>query len=102
MSGLPSEIWQARFFGAQRGFEFMRMQAVNPANTLIARHPCLYRIVGYRLTLAYDLWLLKHCTHIHMVGDDWNLSRGARLERMKARQWGISELKPRERDKNEE
>ena len=33
------------------------------------------------------------CTHIHMVGDDWQLSKGARLERMKARQWGIEELK---------
>ena len=102
MSGLPAEIWQARFLGAQRGFEFIGMQAVNPADTLIARHPWLYRIVGYRLTLAYDLWLLRHCTHIHMVGDDWHLSRGARLERMKARQWGIQELKPRERDKNDE
>ena len=33
------------------------------------------------------------CTHIHMVGDDWQMSRGARLERMKASKWGISELK---------
>lgn len=57
----------------------------------VVRNPWLYKIVGYRLTLAYDLWLLKHCTHIHMVGDDWRQSRGARLERMKARQWGIKE-----------
>ena len=93
MSGLPSEIWRARFYGAYFGLMHRGIRAVNPADTLIARHPWLYRIVGYRMTLAYDLWLLKHCTHIHMVGDDWRQSRGARLERMKAREWGIAELK---------
>ena len=86
MSGLPDNIWYARFFGAQCGLERMGMQAVNPADTIIARHPWLYRIVGYRLTLWYDLQLLKRCDH-------WQQSRGARLERMKARQWGIKELK---------
>ena len=71
----------------------MGMQAVNPADTLIARHPWLYKIVGYRLTLWYDLQLLKRCDLFTMVGDDWQQSRGARLERMKAREWGIKELK---------
>lgn len=93
MSGLPAEIWRARFYGAYFGLKHRGIRAVNPADTLIARHPWLYRIVGYRMTLWYDLWLLKHCTHIHMVGDDWRQSRGARLERMKAREWGIAELK---------
>ena len=93
MSGLPAEIWRARFYGAYFGLKHRGIRAVNPADTVIARHPWLYRIVGYRMTLWYDLWLLKHCTHIHMVGDDWRQSRGARLERMKAREWGIAELK---------
>ena len=93
MSGLPAEIWRARFYGAYFGLKHRGIRAVNPADTLIARHPWLYRIIGYRMTLWYDLWLLKHCTHIHMVGDDWRQSRGARLERMKAREWGIAELK---------
>ena len=65
---------------------------VNPIHVWACRWPWLYRLAGYRLTLAYDLWLLKRCTHIHMVGDDWRQSRGARLERMKAREWGIEEL----------
>ena len=93
MSGLPAEIWRARFYGAYFGLKHRGIRAVNPADTLIARHPWLYRIVGYRMTLWYDLWLLKHCTHIHMVGDDWRQSRGARLERLKARHWVIPELK---------
>ena len=93
MSGLPSEIWRARFYGAYFGLMHRGIKSVNPADTLIARHPWLYQIVGYRLTLAYDLYLLKRCTHYTMVGDDWQQSRGARLERMKARDWGIEELK---------
>ena len=93
MSGLPANIWHARFFGAQCGLERMGMQAVNPADTLIARHPWLYRLVGYRWTLWYDLQLLKRCDLFTMVGDDWHQSRGARLERLKARKWGIPEFK---------
>lgn len=94
MSGLPEFIWWNRFRLAQYELEAKRgnMKVVNPADTIIAKHPWLYKIVGYRLTLAYDLWLMKHCTHIYMVGDDWQQSRGARLERMKAREWNIKIL----------
>ena len=98
MSGLPSEIWRARFYGAYFGLKLRGINAVNPADTLIARHPWLYQLVGYRLTLWYDLRLLKRCTHIYMVCSDWQQSRGARLERLKAREWGIAELKPCEHD----
>ena len=93
MSGLPEHFWRARFAIKADWLRTFGHEVVNPANTVIAKHQWLYRIVGYRLTLAYDLRLLRHCTHIHMVGDDWQLSKGARLERMKARQWGIEELK---------
>ena len=69
------------------------IRIVNPARVWACRWPWLYRIVGYRLTLWYDLQLLKRCDLFTMVGDDWQQSRGARLERMKARQWGIQEMK---------
>ena len=93
MSGLPSEIWLARFYGAYFGLMRRGYKVVNPADTIIARHPWIYKIVGYRFTLWYDLQLLKRCDLFTMVGDDWQQSRGARLERLKAREWGISELK---------
>ena len=93
MSGLPENIWYARFYGAECGLARMGLRAVNPARTIIAMHPWLYRIVGYRLTLWYDLQLLKRCDLFTMVGDDWQHSRGARLERLKARKWGIPEMK---------
>ena len=89
MSGLHRDLWRARFFGAYFGLQRHGIDAVNPSDTIIARHPWLYWIIGYRLTLWYDLRLLRSCTHIYMVGDDWHRSRGARLERMKARQWNI-------------
>lgn len=92
MSGLPNRVWRMRFKRAEWRLWWQCYDVINPADTIIARHPWLYKIVGYRLTLAFDLWLLRHCTHIKMVGDDWHLSRGARLERMKAREWGIEEL----------
>lgn len=93
MSGLPEDTWRWRFATTQIIMEIRGYKAVNPADTIIARHPWLYKIVGYRFTLWYDLRLLRRCTHIHMLGNDWRLSRGARLERMKARQWGIEELR---------
>ena len=93
MSGLPYKIWWSRFAQRELLFRIQGYLVVNPADTIIARHPWLYKIVGYRFTLWYDLHLLKRCTHIFMVGNDWRLSRGARLERMKARKWNIKELK---------
>lgn len=97
MSGLPEQTWRWRFASMQVLLEWNNcdIRVVNPADTFIARHPWLYRIVGYRLTLWYDLQLLRRCTHIYMIGTDWQQSRGARLERMKARQWNIQELKQR-------
>ena len=91
MSGLPSYIWQNRFRLEKYRLEWEHagVEVVNPAESVIARHPWLYRIVGYRRTLAYDLWLLRQCTHIRMVGNDWQQSRGARLERLKAREYGL-------------
>ena len=93
MSGLPENIWYARFFGAECGLAQIGLRAGLTARTFIARHLWLYRIIGYRLTLWYDLQLLKRCDLFTMVGDDWQQSRGARLERLKARQWNIKELK---------
>ena len=93
MSGLPEHFWRVRFSIKADWLRTFGHEVVNPADTVIARHPWLYRIVGYRLTLWYDLLMLRRCTHICMVGNDWQQSRGARLERMKAREWGIVELK---------
>ena len=94
MSGLPREQYLEMFMRAEQSLRDRGYQRiVNPIRVWACRWPWLYRIVGYRLTLAYDLWLLKHCYYIFMVGNDWYQSRGARLERMKALKWGVKELK---------
>ena len=92
MSGLPSNTWRRRFCSTEVLLKMRGYEVVNPAETIIARHLWLYRIIGYRLTLLYDLRLLKRCDLFTMVGNDWKKSRGARLERLKSRQWGIAEL----------
>lgn len=92
MSGVKRKVWMHRFSMCQIFLETKGCEVVNPADTLIAWWPWLYRIVGYRLTLWYDLRLLRWCDAIFMVGNDWHLSRGARLERMKAREWNIKLL----------
>ena len=92
MSHVPRDTWRWRFATVQKILEEQGWLVVNPADTIIARHPWLYRLVGYRLTLWYDLRLLKRCTYIFMVGPGWRDSRGVRLERMKAQQWNIKIL----------
>jgi hypothetical protein len=93
MSGLAEHFWRVRFAIKSDWLRTFGHEVVNPAATVIAKHLWLYRIVGYRWTLWYDLQLLKRCDLFTMVGDDWRQSRGARLERMKARKWNIKELK---------
>ena len=93
MSGLSDDQWRMRFAECDAILTLEGYKVVNPARTIIASHPWLYRIVGYRLTLWYNLRLLRRCDSIFMVGSDWRDSRGARLERMKARKWGIKEIK---------
>lgn len=94
MSGVPRDQYLEMFRRAEQSLRDRGYQRiVNPIRVWACRWPWLYRIVGYRLTLWYDLRLLKRCTHIFMVGPGWRDSRGARLERMKAREWGIEEIK---------
>ena len=93
ISGLHHDVWWVRFIWRECEVTREGYEVVNPARTIIGRHKWLYRIVGYRWTLWYDLQLLKRCDLFTMVGDDWHQSRGARLERLKARQWRITELK---------
>lgn len=52
---------------------------VNPTRVWACRFPWLYRLVGYRLTLLYDLWLLSRCQRIYKM-PDWRQSHGAQVE----------------------
>ena len=95
MSGVPRQQYMEMFRWAEQSLRDRGYQRiVNPIRVWACRCPWLYRIVGYRLTLWYDIQLLKRCDYIYMVGKDWKQSRGARLERLKARRCGIEEVNP--------
>ena len=88
MSGLDRELYLKMFRRAEQSLRSQGYtRVVNPIRVWACRWPWLYRLVGYRLTLLYDLWLLSRCDAIYMVGTDWQQSRGARLERLKAIKW---------------
>lgn len=91
MSGLPREEYLRRFRERHVLLELDGWQVVNPASLAPCRWPWLYRLLGYRRTLAYDLYWLRRCTHLYML-DGWQHSKGARLERLTARRLNIQLL----------
>ena len=56
MSGVAREHYLARFDMAERILKNEGWRVVNPARLAPCRWPWLYRLLGYRLTLLYDLW----------------------------------------------
>ena len=52
---------------------------VNPIRVWACRWPWLYRLIGYKLTLLYDLWLLMRCDLIYKI-PGWRDSKGANIE----------------------
>ena len=80
MTGIPREQYIELF---RRAEESLRDQGyrniVNPINVWSCRWPWLYKVVGYRLTLLYDLWLLMRCDQIYKL-PGWRDSKGANIE----------------------
>ena len=80
MSNLSREQYLDIF---RRAEQSLRSQGyhkiVNPIRVWSCRWPWLYRIVGYRLTLLYDLWLLMRCDQIYKL-PGWRDSKGANIE----------------------
>ena len=80
MSGVPREQYLKMFRRAEQSLRDRGYQRiVNPIRVWACRWPWLYRIVGYRLTLLYDLWLLMQCDQIYKL-PGWQQSRGANIE----------------------
>ena len=80
MSGLTREEYLRNFREAEK--ELMAKgytRIVNPIRVWACRWPWLYKIVGYRLTLWWDIMLLKRCDAIYLL-KGWGDSPGARRE----------------------
>lgn len=80
MSGVSRDEYLGNFRQAERE---LRMKGynhiINPINVWACRWPWLYKVVGYRLTLLYDLWLLMRCDQIYKL-PGWRDSKGANIE----------------------
>lgn len=98
MTGLARNVYMARFRNASRWLRGLGYEVCNPTQTLICRWPWLYRLVGYRLTLKYDLWLLRRCTHIYMM-PGWEDSQGACIECGEAFDAGVAWIPSSEKEK---
>lgn len=80
MSSLPREDYMRRFMLVESHLrELGYVNIVNPVRFWTCRFPWLYRLVGYRLTLLADLWMLMHCQRIYKM-PGWRGSHGASVE----------------------
>lgn len=80
ISGIKRKHYNERFAMAERmlreaGYD----NIVNPTRVWACRWPWLFKVVGYRLTLLYDLFLLMRCQRIYKI-PGWKQSRGAQIE----------------------
>ena len=73
---VSKENIEAFFRAEERLRDAGNIRIVNPARVWACRWPWLYRIVGYSLTLWYDLQLLKRCDAIYLL-NGWQDSVGA-------------------------
>ena len=80
MSNLTREQYLELFRRAEQSLRAQGYRKiVNPIRVWACRWPWLYRLVGYRLTLLYDLWLLMRCDQIYKL-PGWRDSKGANIE----------------------
>ena len=63
----------------EQALQSLKHNTVNPCRVWAFKYGWLYRIVGYRLTLLYDLWLLSRCDAIRVLPGSI-MSRGCRIE----------------------
>ena len=98
MSGIPREEYLARFAKAEELLRGEGYDVVNPAKLLPSRWPWLYRLMGYKLTLMYDLWQLSKCDLIYKI-PGWKESHGANIESCWAYHQNICLLYTKTREK---
>ena len=79
ISGIERADYLERFTEAERMLREYGYDVVNPTRFLLCRWQWLYKIVGYKLTLLYDLWRLMHCDFIYKM-PTWKQSKGANIE----------------------
>ena len=80
MTDVPREQYIELFRRAEQSLRAQGYRKiVNPIRVWACRWPWLYKVIGYRLTLLYDLWLLMRCDQIYKL-PGWRDSKGANIE----------------------
>ena len=101
MSCINREKYMKRFAIADRILREHGHTTINPTRVWVCRWPWLYKIVGYELTLLYDLWLLMTRADAVVFIEGWQGSRGASIEHYVS-QWfplcGVNQTTIREID----
>ena len=72
----------------EQALQSLGYKTVNPCRVCAFKYGWLYRMVGYRLTLLYDLWLLSRCDGIHVLPGSIK-SRGCRIEQAWAENFNL-------------
>ena len=92
ITGLERHVYLNNFDDAELKLRAMGYKVINPTKLLPSRFLWIYKIIGYKLTLLYDIWHLLNCDGIYMI-DGWQWSKGARLERAIAQLFNIELIK---------
>ena len=79
ISDLPREQYMKMFSIAEDMLRKKGYKPVNPTRFFTCKYIWLYKLLGYRLTLLYDLWRLMRCDMIYKI-PGWRDSRGANIE----------------------
>ena len=98
ISQLPRDEYIARFAKAEELLRDEGYTPVNPTKFLPCRWPWLFRLMGYKLTIMYDLWQLSRCDLIYKI-PGWRESKGANIESCWAFNFNIWILHPTTREK---
>ena len=88
ISGIDRAVYLRNFAEAEKMLREKGYDVVNPTRLAPSRWLWIYKMLGYRVTLLYDIWHLFKCDGIFML-DGWMRSRGARLELAVADIWDI-------------
>ena len=88
ISGRDRKDYLTQFADAEKHLRQQGYDVCNPTKVLPCRFLWLYKLLGYKLTLIYDLWLLSRCDKIYMLSGSEN-SKGAFLEKVAAETFGM-------------
>lgn len=91
ISNLPRSEYLKIFADAEQKLIQKGHKVCNPTKLLPSRHLSVYKVLGYKLTLLYDIYHLMKCDGIYML-KGWKDSKGANVEHAVAKALGLKIL----------